>query len=152
MLKDSTNPQDILGEQGLLKQLPKRLVERVLEAELTAHLGSAPHVRHGTAEHNTRNGKGQKTAQTATGPLDLVVPRARTGRLTPQLVPKRQRRLEGFEAKGLSLYARGRSTREIQGHLEERYGTEVSPTRISTSTDAVLEAGRTWQARPRASG
>ena len=71
LLKDYTSPQDILGEHGLLKQLTKRVVERVLEAELTAHLGYAPHVRHGTEEQNARNGKGQKTVQTDTGPLDI---------------------------------------------------------------------------------
>lgn len=103
----------------MLKQLTKRLVERVLEAELTAHLGYAPHVRHGPAEHTARNGKGHKTGQTETGPLDLVVPRDRNGSFTPQLVPKRQRRLAGCDAQGLSLYARGLSTRESQGHLEE---------------------------------
>src|SRR5215510_3175025 len=136
LLKDYTDPQDILGEHGLLKQLTKRLVERVLEAELTTHLGYAPHIRHGTEDGNARNGKGRKTVQTDTGLLDLVVPRDRHGSFTPQLVPQRQRRLEGFEAKVLSLYARGLSTRAIQGHREELYGTEVSPTLISTITDA----------------
>src|SRR6266567_2214958 len=152
LLKDYTDPQDILGEHGLLKQLTKRVVERVLEAELTAHLGYAPHVRHGTEEHNARNGKGQKTVQTDTGPLDLAVPRDRNGSFAPQLVPKRQRRLEGFDDKVLSLYARGLSTRDMQGHLEELYGTEVSPTLISSITDAVLDEVRTWQARPLALG
>jgi transposase-like protein len=151
LLKNCTSPQDILGEHGLLKQLTKRVVERVLEAELTAHLGYAPHVRHDTEEHNARNGKGQKTVQTDTGPVALVVPRDRNGSFAPQLVPKRQRRLEGFDAKVLSLYARGLSTREIQEHLEELYGTEVSPTLISTITDAVLDEVRTWQSRPLAS-
>jgi putative transposase len=148
LLKDYTDPQDILGEHGLLKRLTKRVVERVLEAELTAHLGYAPHVRHGAQEQNARNGKGQKTVQTDTGPLDLAVPRDRNGGFAPQLVPKRQRRLEGFDAKVLSLYARGLSPREIQGHLEELYGTEVSPTLIATITDAVWDEVRTWQARP----
>lgn len=151
LLTDYTNPPDILGEPGLLKQLTKRVVERVLEAELTAHLGYAPHVRHGTEEQNARNGKGQKTVQTDTGALDLVVPRDRNGSFAPQLVPKRQRRLAGFDDKVVSLYARGLSTRDIQGHLEELYGTEVSPTLISTITDAVLDEVRTWQARPLAS-
>jgi putative transposase len=151
LLKDYTDPRDILGEHGLLKQLTKRVVERVLEAELTAHLGYAPHVRHETEEQNARNGKGQKTVQTDTGPLALEVPRDRNGSFAPQLVPKRQRRLEGFDDKVLSLYARGLSTRDIQGHLEELYGTEVSPTLISTITDAVLDEVRTWQARPLAS-
>ena len=151
LLKDYTRPQNILGEHGLLKQLTKRVVERVLEAELTAHLGYAPHMRHATEEPNARNGKGQKTVQTDTGPLDLTVPRDRNGSFAPQWVPKRQRRLEGFDAKVLSLYARGLSTREIQEHLEELYGTEVSPTLISTITDAVLDEVRTWQSRPLAS-
>jgi putative transposase len=151
LLKDYTSPQDILGEHGLLKHLTKRLVERAWDAELTSHLGYAPHVRHGSPEGNTRNGTGQKRVQTATGRLDLVVPRDRQGSFDPQLVKKRQRRLEGFDDKVLSLYARGLSTREIQGHLEELYGTEVSPTLISNITDAVLDEVRTWQARPLAS-
>lgn len=151
LLKEYTNPCDILGEHGLLKQLTKRVVERVLEAELTAHRGYAPHVRHSTEEPNARNGKGQKTVQTDTGPVDLQVPRDRNGSFTPHGVPKRQRRLEGFAAKVLSLDARGLSTRDIQGHLKELYGTEGSPTLISTITDAVLDAVRTWQARPLAS-
>ena len=101
LLKDYTDPQDILGEHGLLKRLTKRVVERVLEAELTVHLGYAPHVRHGTEEQNARNGKGHKTVQTDTGPLNLAVPRDRHGSFTPQLIPKRQRRLEGFDVKVL---------------------------------------------------
>jgi putative transposase len=148
LLKDSTDPRAILGEHGLRKQRTKRVVERVLEAALTAPLGSAPHVRHSTEEPNARNGKGQKTVQTDTGPVDLQVPRERNGSFTPQVVPKRQRRLEGCEAKGLNLYARGLSPRAIQGHLEERYGTEVAPTLLSTITDAVLDAVRPGQARP----
>ena len=151
LLKDYTSPQEILGAHGLLKHLTKRLVARALDAELTAHLGYAPHVRSGSLEGNTRHGTGPKRVQTATGQLDLVVPRDRQGSFEPQLVKKRQRRLEGFDAKVLSLYARGLSTREMQGHLEELYGTEVSPTFISHSTDAVLDDVRTWQARPLAS-
>ena len=108
----------MLGEQGFLKRLTKRVVERVLEAEWTAPRGYAPHVRHGAQEQNARPGKGQKTVQTDTGPLALVVPRDRHGRCAPQLVPKRQRRLEGFAAQGLSLEARGLSPREMQGPLE----------------------------------
>jgi transposase-like protein len=151
LLKNYTSPQDILGEHGLLKHLTTRLVERALEAELTAHLGYAPHARHGSTDSNARNGKGQKTVQTPTGPCDIVVPRDRNGSFAPQLVKKRQRRLAGFDDKVLSLYARGMSTREMQGHLEDLYGTEVSPTLISTITDAVLDDVRPWQARPLAS-
>jgi hypothetical protein len=101
LLKNYTSPQDILGEHGLLKHLTKRLVERALDAELTTHLGYAPHVRHGTTNGNARNGTGQKIVQTATGALDLVVPRDRNSSFAPQLVKKRQRRLEGFDDKVL---------------------------------------------------
>ena len=151
LLKDYTNPKDILGEHGLLRQLTKRLVERALEAELTAHLGYAPHTRNGSGTGNCRNGKGKKTVQTETAQFDIDVPRDRDGSFEPQLVKKRQRRLDGFDDKVLALYARGLSTREIQDHLEELYGVEVSPTLISNVTDAVLDEVRTWQARPLAS-
>jgi putative transposase len=151
LLKDCTTPQEILGAHGLLKQLTKRLVERALEAELTAHLGYAPHARQAGARGNYRNGTGTKTVHLETGPCDLEVPRDRNASFEPQLVKKRQRRLEGFDDKVLALYSRGLSTRDIQGHLEELYGTEVSPTLISTVTDAVLDEVRTWQARPLAS-
>jgi putative transposase len=151
LLKDYTDPKDILGEHGLLRQLTKRVVERALEAELTAHLGYVPHARNGSGSGNCRNGKGKKTVQTETAQFDIAMPRDRDGSFEPQLVPKRQRRLEGFDDKVLALYARGLSTREIQAHLEELYGVEVSPTLISNVTDAVLDEVRTWQARPLAS-
>jgi putative transposase len=151
LLKDYTDPKDILGEHGLLRQLTKRLVERALEAELTTHLGYEPHARNGSGTANCRNGKGKKTVQTETAQFDIVVPRDRDGSFEPLLVPKRQRRLEGFDDKVLALYARGLSTREIQAHLEELYDVEVSPTLISNITDAVLDEVRAWQARPLAS-
>jgi putative transposase len=151
LLKDYTDPKDILGEHGLLRQLTKRVVERALEAELTAHLGYAPHARNRSGSSNCRNGKGKKTVQTETAQFAIDVPRDRDGSFEPQLVPKRQRRLDGFDDKVLALYARGLSTREIQAHLEELYGVEVSPTLISNVTDAVLDEVRTWQARPLAS-
>src|SRR5262245_4098360 len=94
LLKDYTNPQDILGEHGLLKHLTKRHVERALEAALTAHLGYPPHARQSPSAGNARNGKGQKTIQTDTGPYDIAVPRDRNGSFEPQLVKKRQRRLD----------------------------------------------------------
>jgi putative transposase len=151
LLKDYTDPKDILGEHGLLRQLTKRLVERTLEAELTAHLGYEPHVRNGSSAGNYRNGKGKKTVQTETAQFDIAMPRDRDGSFEPQLVKKRQRRLDGFDDKVLALYARGLSTREIQDHLEELYGVEVSPTLISNVTDTILDEVRTWQARPLAS-
>ena len=126
------------------------IVEREFSTQ-TVHQGYAPHARHGTEDQNARNGKSTKTVQTDTGPLPLEVPRGRKGRFVPRLVPKRQRRLEGFDDKVLSPSARGLSTRDIQGHLEALYGTEVSPTLISSITHAVLDEVRTWPARPLAS-
>jgi len=151
LLKDYTDPKEILGEHGLLRQLTTRVVERALEAELTAHLGYAPHARNGRSSENYRNGKGKKTVQTETAQFDIDVPRDRDGSFESQLVKKRQRRLDGFDDKVLALYTRGLSTREMQAHLEELYGVEVSPTLISNITDAVLDEVRTWQARPLAS-
>jgi len=119
-----------------------------LAAELTTHLGYAPHARTSPGSGNARNGTSAKTVQTDQGPLGLAIPRDRAGTFEPTVVPKRQRRLAGFDDKVLALYAHGLTTREIQGHLEELYGTEVSPSLISTITDAVLEDVRLWQSRP----
>lgn len=146
LLKDYTDPKQILGENGLLKQLQKKLVERALEAELTEHLGYEAHDRATAA--NRRNGKGCKTVQSDAGQFEIEVPRDREGSFEPQIVKKRQRRLEGFDEKVLALYSGGLSTREIQVQLEELYGVEVSPTRISNVTDAVLDEVKTWRSRP----
>src|SRR5262245_3388755 len=144
LLKEYTDPKAILGAHDLLQQLTKRVIERALEAELTTHLGYAPHARNGTETANYRNGKGKKTVHTATAQFALAVPRDRDGSCEPQLVPKRQRRLEGFDDQVLALYARGLSTREIQAHLEDLYEVEVSPTLISNITDAVRDEVRAW--------
>ena len=121
-------------------------MERALRAELTEHLGYAPHAAEGRGSGTARNGRSAKTGQTAHG--ELQVPRDRQGSFEPILVPKRQRRLEGFVGTVLALYARGLTTRDMQGHLEELYGVEVSPTLIATITDAVVEDVRIWQSRP----
>lgn len=148
LLEDVSDPKDILGKNGLLKQLTKRLVERTLEAELTDHLGYGPHEPKGHGTGNNRNGKGEKTVQSETGAIDIKVPRDRNGTFEPKLIKKRQRRLEGFDDKVLALYSRGLSTRDIQGQLEELYGVEVSPTLISNVTNAVMDDVRAWQSRP----
>lgn len=141
-----------MGEPGLLQHLPQRVVERGLEAELTAHLGYALHERPGTQEGKARHGQGQQTVQTDPGPLALAVPRDRHGSVAPQLVPTRQRRLEGCDDKVLRLYARGLSSRDSQGPLEARSGTAGSPTLLATITAAVLDEVRPWPSRPLASG
>ena len=142
------SPEEILGEGGVLKQLTKRLVENALEGEMTEHLGYEPHAAEGKNTGNSRNGKSEKTIHTDTGSVEIDVPRDRSGTFDPKLVRKRQRRLEGFDDKVLSLYARGMTTREIQGHLKELYGTEISPALISNVTDSVLKDVEAWRNRP----
>jgi putative transposase len=141
-------PEDLIGEDGLLKQLTKALVERALQAEMAAHLGHGKNESVENATGNTRNGKSKKTLKGEFGELPIEVPRDRHGSFEPQLVPKHQTRWSGFDDKILSLYARGMTVREIQAHLTEMYGTDVSPTLISSVTDAVIEEVKAWQARP----
>ena len=141
-------PEEIFGESGLVKELTKRLVERALEAEMTSHLGYAKHATAGRNTPNSRNGKTQKRVKTDSTELEIEVPRDRQGTFEPVLVRKRQRRLQGFDDKVLALYARGMTTREIQGHLAELYGVEVSPALISDVTDSVLADVQAWQSRP----
>ena len=148
LLKDAKGSQEILSREGLLGQLTKRLAERALSAEMTEHLGYEPHERGEGRRANNRNGATAKTVQSESGPIELEVPRDRDGSFEPQLVRKRQRRLAGFDEKVIALYARGLTTREIQGHLQELYGAEVSPALISTVTDQVSEELASWQNRP----
>src|SRR5262245_56327417 len=102
-------------------------MERLLEAEMTEHLGYEPNEAKGRGTGNSRNGHSAKSVQTESGPVEIRVPRDRNGTFEPHAVPKHQRRLDGFDDKVLALYARGMSTRDIQGHLRELYGAEVSP-------------------------
>ena len=151
LLAGCERPEDILGPQGLFAQLKKALAERALGAELGHHLAQeaqAPPPAVGRRRRNHRNGSSAKTVLTETGAVTVAIPRDRAGTFEPQLIPKHQRRLPGFDAKVLALYARGLTVREMQAHLEELYGVDVSPDLISTVTDAVLEEVTEWQGRP----
>ena len=148
LLANYKKPEDLIGENGLLKQLTKLLVERALDAELTEHLGHERNEAVANTTGNTRNGKSKKTLKGDFGELPIEVPRDRHGSFEPQLIPKHQTRWAGFDDQIISLYARGMTVREIQAHLEEMYGTEVSPSLISSVTDAVADEVKTWQARP----
>jgi putative transposase len=141
-------PEDMLGENGILKQLTKALLERVLKAELTGHLGYEKHDPAGRGSGNSRNGASRKKLKGEFGEMEIETPRDRNGTFEPKIVPRHQTRFTGFDSKILSLYSRGMSTREIQGHLEEMYQVEVSPQLISNVTSEVEEEVRAWQERP----
>jgi putative transposase len=148
LLANYSKPEDLTGENGLFKQLKKALIERALGAELSEHLGYEKGDPAGRGSGNSRNGTSSKTILTEDGEIEIAVPRDRGGSFEPQLIAKGQTRFDGFDDKILSLYARGMTVREIQGHLAELYGAEVSPDLISRVTDAVLEEVRDWQNRP----
>lgn len=137
---------DLFGPEGVFTRLKGAVMSRLLEAEMTHHLGherSQP--RRGS---NVRNGHSRKTVHTETGSVVVNVPRDREGSFEPQLIGKHQRRLEGFDEKVLALYARGMTTRDISAHLRELYGTDVSHELISKATEHVLDEFRAWQKRP----
>ena len=139
-LLGGADPKTAFVKDGLLDELKKALAERALNAEMDQHLASG--------EGNSRNGYGGKTVLTGTGKIALEIPRDRHSTFDPQLIAKYQRRFPGFDEKIVSMYARGMSVREIQGHLRELYGIDASPDLVSAVTDAVLEEIAEWQNRP----
>ncbi len=149
LLKDK-DPKTIFSSEGLLGELKKALAERVLNAEMDHHLADSTQEEVCEAEKtgNRRNGYSKKTVLTENEAMELAIPRDRRGSFEPQLIAKYQRRFPGFDDKIISMYARGMSVREIQGHLRDLYGIDASPQLISTVTDAVLEEVGRWQSRP----
>ena len=148
LLEGYKKPEDLLGPEGLLKQLTAALVSKALSAEMSEHLGYEKHEVAGRGSGNSRNGTSEKTLKTDSGEMPIEVPRDRNGSFEPQLVKKHQTHFDGFDEKIISMYARGMTVREIQGHLQELYGVEVSPDLISRVTSAVLEEVNAWQGRP----
>ena len=139
----------LTGPDGLLKQLTKSVIETALSEEMTEHLGYEKHDPAGAGTGNIRNGTRAKTVLTeASGPVGIEVPRDRAGTFEPQIVKKRQRRLNGVDEIVLSLYAKGLTTGEISAHFAEIYGASVSKETISRITDKVLEEMNDWAVRP----
>ena len=147
LLKDYKKPEDLVGENGLLKELTKRLLERAMSAEMTEHVGYEKHDATGDNTGNSRNGTSAKTIKGTFGTMPIEVPRDRNGTFEPQIIEKHQTRFTGFDDNIISLYARGLSTREIQQNLEEIYHVEVSAGLISNVTNEVIEEVKTWQNR-----
>src|SRR5438132_2101720 len=139
---------ELIGDQGLLTAMIRQVLQTGLEVELSDHLGYEPHDPAGRGSGNSRNGGYPKTVATDIGEVDLRMPRDRNGTFEPATVPKHQRRLEGLSGNVISLYAKGLTTGDIQAHLLEIYGTEISRETISKITDQIVEDMAAWQRRP----
>src|SRR5690606_35762535 len=142
LLKDVKCPEDLLGDAGLLKDLKIRLMERMLGAELTEHLGYEEGEEAPSGQPNRRNGSTKKVLKSEDGELSVAVPRDRDSSFEPVLVKKGQTRIDGMDEKIIGLYAAGLTVRDIQAHLLDLYGLKVSPDLISRVTDAVLDEVR----------
>jgi len=148
LLKDYKGPDDFYGPDGIIKQLSKALIERMMEAELTDQLGYEKSEAGEKQTENRRNGKTPKTLRTDQGPMKIEVPRDRDGEFEPKIIPKHQREWRGFDNKILSMYALGLSTKAIQENLKEIYNVDVSPELISRVTDEVKGLVDEWRNRP----
>jgi len=147
--RDEAGGLRLTGEGSMLGELVKAVLERALEAELTAYLGYERHERAGHNSGNSRNGAIGKRVQTSIGPVGLEVPRDRAGTFEPMLIPKRSGRVSGgLDDMIISLYAHGMTVRDILHHLKQVYGTELSHEQVSRITDQVLEEVKAWQSRP----
>jgi transposase-like protein len=140
--------EDISGKNGLLKRMLKDMTEQILEAEMTDHLGYEKHSIEGSNSGNSRNGKTAKNVRSDYGDLRLETPRDRNNTFEPAIVKKRQNDISDFDEKIISMYAKGMTVRDIQEHIRDIYGVEVSPTTISNITDKVMSLAAEWQARP----
>jgi putative transposase len=145
-LKNIKTLSDLTGRNGVIQEMIKSTVERILKAEQEAHLGYPPHDR--TDEENSRNGYSKKTVKTTAGPIELEVPRDRKGTFEPQFIARHKTFDADLESRVTGMYARGMSVRDIGSQLEEFYGTAVSAALISKITDKVLEGAEAWQNRP----
>ncbi|MCB1107787.1 MAG: IS256 family transposase [Chlamydiia bacterium] len=139
--------EDLTGKDGLVQKLVGGMIEKLLEKEMEEHLGYEKHASKGNRSGNSRNGKNKKTIHGSHGDLEIEVPRDRNGEFEPKLIKKRQTRINSFDEKIISMYARGMTTRDIQSHIKEIYGADISPTMISGITDKVLSVAEEWQER-----
>lgn len=149
LLSNYKTPEDLLGKGGIIRELKKRLIERAMAGELTSHLGYEKHAK-GTSKEsgNARNGTSKKTICADGMQTEIAVSRDRKGEFEPIIIPKHDRRFDGFDDVIMSLYSRGLTVRDIQAHLHELYNVEVSHSLISTVTSEVIEELSSWQNRP----
>jgi transposase-like protein len=147
-LKNVKSLADLTGKDGVLKEMLKATVERLLKAELDAHLGYPPHDKGEKETLNRRNGYSRKTLKTGTGAIEIEVPRDRDSTFEPRLLEKNKSFDPDLEAKVLSMYAKGMSTRDMCSHLSDLYGADVSPALISSVTNRLMGEITEWQQRP----
>ncbi len=140
--------EDLTGKNGLFKRMLKEAAEQMLEAEMTGHLGYEKHSAAGRNSGNSRNGHTGKTVRTGFGEVPLDTPRDRQGTFEPQLVKKGQTDITELDEKIISMYAKGMTTRDIQEHVKDFYGVDISPTFVSNVTDKIIDLVAQWQARP----
>ena len=148
ILGEAKTQEDLFGSDGVIKNLSKRLMERLLQEEMTEHLGYAKHATAGYNSGNSRNGTSSKTVKTGNGDLEIEVPRDRNSEFEPILVGKRQNRLQLLNDQVLFLYSKGMTVRDIQSYLKDLYGTEISNDLISRITDGVINEVNDWRNRP----
>lgn len=148
LLKNTKKPEDLFSDGGVLQRLKAALCQRILDGELTDHLGYDKHDPAGHQSGNSRNGYRDKRLQTKDGQLNINMPRDRTGAFEPQFIAKEQKRFDDLDDKIISLYSRGMTTRDLQAQLKELYGVDISATLISTVTNEVIEEVKSWQSRP----
>lgn len=147
-LKYCKTAEDLLGKNGLIKRLTKSLLEKILDEEMSQHLGYEKYDGSNKETSNSRNGKSKKAVRSSFGEIELDIPRDREGNFHPQAVKKHQRDISAFDDKIISMYAKGMTTRDIQMHVLDIYGVDISPTFISSVTDKVMELAKEWQSRP----
>jgi len=148
LLNEYKNPEDLMGENGIFKQLQQALIQRVLETEMTHHLGYEKNQKLDNHTSNHRNGKSNKKVHTGSGTMEIEIPRDRESSFDPLLIKKRETRFTGFDDKIIHFYARGLSVRDIQAELKDIYGISVSESLINDVTDGILEEVEAWRHRP----
>ncbi len=138
---------EVLGQDGLLKQLTGKLLSKIMEAEMDEHLGYEKHSNDGDNTGDSRNGHSEKTVLTENQSTVVQIPRDRSGTFEPQIIPKYEKRVPLFNDQIISMYSFGMTARDIKAHLEKIYNVEVSPDLISRVTEAVMEEVKEWQNR-----
>ena len=147
-LKKAKTYDDLMGKEGAIKKLIAKSLEQMLESELTEHLGYEKYSPIGKNSGNSRNGKTYKSLKNDNGEIEITVPRDRKGEFDPVIVKKYERTIGPIENKIISMYAKGMTTRDIQAHITELYGIQMSPTLVSNITEKIVEIAIEWQNRP----